>query len=209
MLTRETVMAALPDRVPTVVSDGPASGWSSNGQWATRFVDYPAGAATEASAERRGRTETFVAALTGPRDGFIALTEDESLRIDRVAGIPDKTKECSDCGGTGECECHCGDSHGCAKCDGEGEIIVEPGTEEEDGQAVFRSRDGKRVAVQAKYGDLLRGYSVFRLPIDPLHLNDDDEECRALVGIDDSGEAVVAVMPIRGEPRVPTDKGAA
>jgi hypothetical protein len=33
-------------------------------------------------------------------------------------------EECENCGGTGDCECHCGDVHDCKDCDGTG-ICVE------------------------------------------------------------------------------------
>lgn len=38
--------------------------------------------------------------------------------------VVDEDGECSECDGSGECHCHCGDSHDCGTCDGRGKAAV-------------------------------------------------------------------------------------
>jgi DnaJ-class molecular chaperone len=37
--------------------------------------------------------------------------------------IEEVSEDCEDCGGTGEHECECGDTHDCGNCDGTGQVI--------------------------------------------------------------------------------------
>ena len=208
MITLETVMAAAPpeswDGKRSRVGFSPSvPGWSTTGHVAIRFTDYPEGVAAEWSVEVAPKFNAnfagYVKAWTEDLANRVPVTEDESLRIPFVADIPNEVSgECSDCNGSGEHECSCGDIHDCGECDGEGEIIIKRGKSGDIGQAVFRGANGKQTLIQGKFAGLLRGYSVFQFN----GIGDDHEE-PPLLGVAYDGTVMVCVMPMRGEPRTP------
>ncbi len=126
--------------------------------------------------------------MAAPR---VAVYEVSALRQAYVVGEADTRPQCSTCGGSGEHECTCRDSHDCGECDGEGRIGKRPKASV-PGLRVYRSQlppAPEATGVDGRLGPLLDGFNVVRLCTEP-----DARRC-ALAGVDDAGDICVIVMP--------------
>ncbi len=192
MLTIENLMAALPledDGRPSNVDVFPGlSGWAASRHWAARWTEWPAGAAvdrqqgTDREVTLAGHIDNWT---NGPR---VEVTEDPSLAMPFVPGTPDTHDGiCRTCNGDAEHSCPCGDTHDCVDCYGDGYENLRRGIADVCGQSVWRGTDGVETAIQFRYAPLLRGYRVVRCGT---------ESASPLLGIDEAGAVVVAVMPL-------------
>ena len=107
------------------------------------------------------------------------VTEDASLRIPSSLGA---NRLCHGCKSTGNCGC----GNVCRFCEGKGRIVTR---HEDQGQAVYF--DGglkRRTTIDGRLSPLLEGLTVFRTGATS---ND------FLAGVDEAGDVVVMVAPIR------------
>lgn len=156
-------------------------GWFSNGYFAVRGEEW-----AKLGKEKKHNDSPAKWAALADR---VPVAEDLSLRIPGVRG----KENCDSCG-DGACECHCGHKHVCQSCDGDGTVDVT----EDIGQMVFVG-EGVETVVNPLLGALLEGLTVVRT-------TNDDAACAMLLGLDEHGELVAAVMPLRGKVRRPETK---
>jgi hypothetical protein len=157
-------------------------GWVTNGFWATwvgDLGDLPTTNVHEAGALRR--------LVSGEVEG-VRLREDRALRMPRIMGVREIR--------VGKCDgCECGE------CEGrQGHMETEPCVQDA-GQAVFVDGGGRGIVINPDFAPLLDGLDVYAtcsLPPDPRSYH---VEHPMLLGIDDKGEVVALVMPVRAKVR--------
>lgn len=190
MISPEIVASLPPSRfVDGFCSSGP---WLTNGSWAAK-VTPPAGIAVT---EQEALAVAIRQFLTMAR---VDVQEDASLYLPFVAGEPRVAAICRTCSGTGECNncTSCDAAHGCGRCDGRGEHVSKEGTPDDDGQRVYVA-DGVETTIAARMGLLLDGLKVVRLG--------SDGASAPLGGLDEHGEMVAVVMPLRPGDNCPRRK---
>jgi hypothetical protein len=175
VITAETVAGALLTSERRIRLGG---GWFSNGYFALRDEALAAAATDE-------KPSPLAAWAKHER---IPVVENSALRIPRRAESQ-RCQECID----GVCECHCGDEHVCKACEGAGTAVIET----DIGQMVFEGM-GETTVVQPLLGALLEGLTVVRCPE-----KDQPANLAMLCGLDEAGEMVVVVMPLRESLRNP------
>jgi hypothetical protein len=183
VITADTVAAALAISTSARRMHS-GTGWFSDGHFAVRGEEYVA-----LATELKERIATSVAEWTALKETTPVL---EAVEL----WIPRKTErkkcytcflgevkhdDCDDCGG-----------HKCDDCGGSQWV-----DEVDDiGQMVFVANGGETL-VNPVYGELLRGLTVAR------DAREKDPAIAMLLGFDDAGEMVVAVMPLRNPVRQP------
>lgn len=186
-ITHEAILRAKKDKRLRI--DPEAMGWITSGTWAAYVGDT---SAFEAEANiPHGKLRKMIAEYT--EADRLPLRDLPDLHIPNKVTITKRTEYRGGCSG-----CECGD------CDGwSGEPVEVEERQEELGQSVFESEDGRTFVLDPDLAQLLGGLTVSSSdPNGPY-----DKGC--VCGFTGNGKLVVLVMPLTCEVREPERKDGA